>query len=254
MKQIEDYVFPKSELCFWLVDNLKRFKLKFYKAFYFHNQRPFTKKLINKFIPEAGIGLELGCGEKTISPVERTILSDAYESHDGKKALAQVFFLSEAIPYKNSSFSFVVTEHMLEHCVSPIVTLKEIHRILNDQGILFLFLPHKERTFDKFRAGTDSQILIRLYEGKLSQENFLETSYADWKTNVLDKGLAQHYKHYSKEIAIEQGQMHFSAWTPNDIIPLLQYSSFDVLETVDFVSDRPDTFLIVAKKRLTENT
>jgi len=248
MISIDSYKFPKYNSLFWFLDNLRRYKFKFYKAFYFHNRRPYSRLIVRKFLPKNGVGLELGCGERSISPIDKTIMSDAYESHGGKKSLAKVFFPSEKIPFVDESFSFVVTEHMLEHCLDPIISLKEIHRVLSYGGILYLFLPHKERTFDKLRPRTPADQLIAIHEGRASAVDFIEDAYQSWQKNVLSVGGAKHYLAFTKKEAIEQGEMHISVWVPEDVIPLLKYLGMEIMKVVDFVEDRPDSFLIIAKK------
>ena len=77
-----------------------------YKQFWRHVRRPWSRSQICEFAPQ-GVGLEVGCGEWTIAPVRRTILSDAFEEHVGNKSLAKFFFPADIYHIQtNHSHSF----------------------------------------------------------------------------------------------------------------------------------------------------
>jgi SAM-dependent methyltransferase len=49
-------------------------------------------------------------------------------------------------PFPNSSFDVVEADHVLEHLVpDPIVTMREIHRILKPEGLAIIRAPHASR-------------------------------------------------------------------------------------------------------------
>ena len=66
-----------------------------------------------------------------------------------KSTWAQIFgkglFLLD-IPYPDESFTFILSEHVLEHLINPIV-LPEWMRCLCPSGKIILFLPDKDRIF-----------------------------------------------------------------------------------------------------------
>ena len=53
------------------------------------------------------------------------------------------------IPLPNESQDFVVSSHVLEHFANPIKVLLEWDRLLRINGIIFMIVPHKDRTFDR---------------------------------------------------------------------------------------------------------
>ena len=88
---IEEYPFEDGEWAFYSRNIRKKYGWKgWYKQFWRHVRRPWSRSQICEFAPQ-GVGLEVGCGEWTIAPVRRTILSDAFEEHVGNKSLAKVF-------------------------------------------------------------------------------------------------------------------------------------------------------------------
>ena len=133
-KKITDYNFEKNDSLFYFKNVLKNTGWKvFYKLFHRHIRRPWSRNQLQNFA-NSGYGLEIGCGTWTIAPSQRTIFSDAYTSHAGNKSLAQVFFDASEIPYDNESFSFVLSEHVLEHIYNPIKTINEWKRVLKENG------------------------------------------------------------------------------------------------------------------------
>jgi len=64
------------------------------------------------------------------------------------------------IPLPDGSQDFVVSSHVLEHFPNPIKALLEWDRLIRPDGIIFMIVPHRERTFDKHKARTSLQHLI----------------------------------------------------------------------------------------------
>jgi SAM-dependent methyltransferase len=64
------------------------------------------------------------------------------------------------IPLPDESVDFVISSHVLEHLFDPIGALLEWNRVVKRHGIIFMIVPHKERTFDKDRDRTPLSHLI----------------------------------------------------------------------------------------------
>lgn len=71
----------------------------------------------------------------------------------------------------SGSYDFVLSSHVLEHTANPILALTEWARLLKDQGMLVLLLPHKEGTFDHRRPVTTLQHLIADYEAGMAEDD-----------------------------------------------------------------------------------
>ena len=219
----------------------------FIRSFMPHFQRKFSRALLNRFAP-SGPGLELGSGEQTIAPLSRTILSDSYQTHAGANSLAREFFPAENIPYSDAHFQFLLSEHVLEHLPNPIIALREFRRVLKRDGILFLFLPHPERTFDRYRAVTS---LEHLYEDFKRQTSSLGPSEAlhwkEWNEKVLEKNLAPHYRNFTREESLKNNIIHRHVFSPVILATLLVQEGWTILERIDCVPDRSDSFVIICK-------
>lgn len=79
-----------------------------------------------------------------------------------KKAPGRQFF-SEATDLdviESDSYDFILSSHVLEHCANPILALSEWTRLLKENGLLIIFLPRKDHTFDHRRPITTMEHLI----------------------------------------------------------------------------------------------
>jgi hypothetical protein len=104
--KVSDYPFETCDFLFYL-KNLWRdrgFKT-FYQCFNRPLRRSYSRGLIQKYAPH-GLGLELGVGERTICPTQRTVLSDGYTEHGVGKSIAKVFLetIISLIPIKHFLF------------------------------------------------------------------------------------------------------------------------------------------------------
>jgi SAM-dependent methyltransferase len=240
------YPFPPSDYGFFLRNLWGRVGWKaLYKQFRRDHRRPWSRALVRRLAP-SGFGLEVGVGHQTVAPVARTVLSDGYETHGGEGTLAKVFFKFDALPYADGAFAFLLSEHALEHAANPLKVLLEWKRALIPGGVLFLFLPHKDRTFDVERPRTRLSHLIEDFEKGTPDGD--RTHLEEWKRLVLDKGRAPHYGDVRLEEQASTGSIHHHVWTTPDAEEFLRHMGFEVLVSEDRVPDRRDSFVVVARK------
>lgn len=67
---------------------------------------------------------------------------------------------SKMARFPSAIYDFVLASHVLEHIANPILAVSEWTRLLKDQGVLVLLLPHKDKTFDHRRPVTTLEHLI----------------------------------------------------------------------------------------------
>ena len=94
--------------------------------------------------------LELGCANGSFFPLLRRYFKevsgidlnpDSVNIAVQFKYSCQVAFIEE-LPFPDQSFDVVLSRHVLEHTISPVLALKEIHRILRPGGITANITPH----------------------------------------------------------------------------------------------------------------
>jgi SAM-dependent methyltransferase len=82
----------------------------------------------------------------------------------GRAARVDIVASADSIPLSDSSEDFVVSSHVLEHVVDPVRCLLEWDRIVKPGGVIFMIIPHKERTADDSRPRTNLKHLVEDYE------------------------------------------------------------------------------------------
>jgi len=70
---------------------------------------------------------------------------------------------------KDKQYDFLLASHALEHIANPFKAIMEWLRILKDNGIILIILPHKDDTFDHKRPVKDLKHLIKDFELNLGK-------------------------------------------------------------------------------------
>lgn len=92
--------------------------------------------------------------------------------HPGKLPGAQFFCdATDLHLIKNCSYECVLACHSLEHIANPLRALAEWKRVLKEDGLLLLILPHKDGTFDWRRPITPLAHMIEDYENAVGEED-----------------------------------------------------------------------------------
>lgn len=73
---------------------------------------------------------------------------------------------ADRIPVPDASEDFIVSSHVLEHLLDPIRGLLEWDRIVRSGGVIFMIVPHKERTFDEPLPRTPLSHVVADYENR----------------------------------------------------------------------------------------
>lgn len=103
--------------------------------------------------------LDIGCGAGTISRylVERNEVhgldsSQAAVEQARKRGIkAQVFDVTNRLPFEDAIFDIVICKDLLEHLENPQKVLKEIKRVLRTGASLWVSVPNQFNIVDRFR-------------------------------------------------------------------------------------------------------
>jgi SAM-dependent methyltransferase len=71
----------------------------------------------------------------------------------------------------SAKYDFILSSHMLEHTANPLQALSEWTRVLKDDGVLVLVLPHKDGTFDNQRPVTTLDHLIEDFKCEVKEDD-----------------------------------------------------------------------------------
>ena len=125
------------------------------------------------------------------------------------------------IPVASQTQDFVISSHVLEHFENPIAALKEWDRVCKVGGVIFMIVPHKERTFDKNNP----------------------------RTKLLEV-----VKRYQLGIRNTDHSKHFGVWITQDLINIINWMnarclvSWKIVEVEDKDSKVGNGFTIVCRK------
>jgi ubiquinone/menaquinone biosynthesis C-methylase UbiE len=110
---------------------------------------------------------------------------------------------------ENESQNFIIANHVLEHVENPIKAVRSMMRVMRVGGIAYVTLPEKNYTFDKRRALTPLDHLIRDYlegPGWSRREHYL-----DWATNVDHLSGVAAERRVDHLMSVRQN-IHFHVW------------------------------------------
>ena len=114
-----------------------------------------------------------GCNYGKITIWEGNIKEgQTYEYHPNKKKGYQ--FICDAVDLKfipSLSYDFILASHVIEHIANPIKALLEWLRILKENGILLLVVPHRDGTFDHNRPITTLKHLLDDFEKNIKEDD-----------------------------------------------------------------------------------
>lgn len=93
-----------------------------------------------------------------LDPVRR-FLVEAKKNHYSDNFIQTI---GEKIPLRNDSFDLVLQFEVLEHVKNPRATLKETHRILKPNGLLFVTVPNRFFVFETHGMQVCPHVVVQL--------------------------------------------------------------------------------------------
>jgi SAM-dependent methyltransferase len=147
----------------------------------------------------------------------------------------------------DGSVDFVVANHLMEHLEDPIAGLLEFQRVLRPDGVVYLALPDKRRTFDCDRELTPVEHLLD--EHRQGAQDNRRRHYVDWATRVDKKDEAH------AAALLEQGySIHFHVWRADTFLDFLVAArrefglDFEIAQFAGLETEEDDEFILVLVK------
>jgi len=153
------------------------------------------------------------------NPVEDTAYRQEQIRNCGKVMKVDILGQADRLPFRDNSFDFIISSHMIEHAYDPISTIFEWGRVA--RKYLYFIVPHKERTFDRDRDVTPLATLIARYNNR---------------PNILPE----------EEGVVAPGG-HFSVWTTKEFVEMIKYINLKVIATQDVDDKVGNGFAVVVK-------
>uniref|UniRef100_A0A914PQ29 Methyltransferase type 11 domain-containing protein n=1 Tax=Panagrolaimus davidi TaxID=227884 RepID=A0A914PQ29_9BILA len=105
----------------------------------------------------------------------------------GKYLTIDVNASGDKLPFKNETYDFVISSHAIEHFYDPIKTINEWFRVIKKNGYIFMIIPHKERTFDKYKNRTTLNELLERHKNPKPMKVDLSGHFNVWITEDFIK-------------------------------------------------------------------
>jgi SAM-dependent methyltransferase len=147
------------------------------------------------------------------------------------------------------SQDFVIATHVIEHFPDPLLALKNMWRVLRNDGILYLGAPDKRFTFDLHRPITPFEHLVRDFEqgAALSRREHVR-DYFSLSCGVEEGPELE--KKISEEMALEHSSFHHHVWDAKAFLNfLMRAGSYLKLNwSMEFFWHLKTDILVVLKK------
>jgi SAM-dependent methyltransferase len=222
---------------------------------------------VARWIPRGAIGVEIGAWKSPV-PGLTPVYVDRYAEFGGEPCRADYQGDATALPFHDHSLDYVVTSHVLEHVANPVAALAEWCRVLRPGGIIYLLVPDRRLTWDRFRKLTPVDHLLEDFARGTTAvdathiEDFVRG--VDWTTFSPDTPPADVPRKQQELMAVYQaavaaGQeinIHFHVFEPGnlrDLIsrlqPRLHWELIDECE--HFPASAPNGYLVILRVRKT---
>ena len=146
--------------------------------------------------------------------------------------------------FADESVDFIIANHVLEHIEDPIGALKAFMRITRAGGIIFLTIPDARHSFDRLRARTTVEHLLRDHtDGPRCSR---DQHYAEWATYIEGIG-PEGVPARAAEYAAADAHHHFHVWELESFLALLATLRLDC--DLTHAQMNRDEFAIVLRKR-----
>lgn len=120
------------------------------------------------------------------------------------------------LPFKDNTWDFVINSHVIEHFYDPVASIKEWLRVVKPGGLVYMIVPHKERTFDKDRPRTTLAEIIQNHD-------------------FPNPPVPDHHGHYS-------------VWITQDFIDICDHYGWPIVAVQDVDDKVGNGFTVVIKK------
>jgi len=119
----------------------------------------YQKKIITQLMGYSGKTiLDVGCGCAPISSlltkrskivgIDLSELALREASQNGVSCI--IASIENGLPFRSKKFDFVLLTEVIEHIFDPVSLLKEIHRVLKDEGIIVCSVPNSSFILNRF--------------------------------------------------------------------------------------------------------
>jgi SAM-dependent methyltransferase len=111
----------------------------------------------------------------------------------GEAMKVDVVSAGDKLPFKDKSYDFVISSHVIEYFYNPIDAIREWERVAT--MYIFMIVPHKMRTFDRDKPLTTVRELIKRKSGVAGDKHWSFWDMETFMELMVHMGLNVVYKH-----------------------------------------------------------
>lgn len=185
-------------------------------------------KLAHRYLDDL-VGIEIGgsahnpfnlpnCLNVDYTDSMDTIFKQAEFELCGEKMSVDVVADGSNLPFKDATYDYVISSHVIEHIFDPIKAVKEWLRVIKPGGYIFTIAPLKESVPYENRPITKLQELIDRHEGKLKPEDIKMSEEEHW--DILEGNLS---KECTAGIIANHETGHFTVFDLDLFIEMCKY-------------------------------
>lgn len=159
-------------------------------------------------------------------------------------------YVTEASDLKaiaDASYDFVLSSHCIEHLANPIQGLNEWIRVLKQDGLLVLLVPHKDGTFDHRRPVTSFEHLLQDFDANMTEHDLTHLDEI-LKLHDLEQdpgaGTFEEFRERSQR-NFENRCLHQHVFDTRLAVELVNHAKLQILAVELF---RPCHIVVIAKK------
>ena len=146
----------------------------------------------------------------------------------------------------DGSLDFVVANHVIEHTEDPLAALAAWLRVLRDGGVAFVAVPDMRRTFDRYRAETTADHVLRDHrEGPAGSR---AGHFEEWAAKVMG---APDPAAEGARLDADGEEIHFHAWTREGFAELLGVARAELPVEFEVAALEPNRHEFIAVLRRT---
>ncbi len=152
---------------------------------------------------------------------------------------------------ETNSKDFVILNHVFEHLANPIKALQEFDRVLRKDGIAFLAIPEKTRTFDKNRPRTALEHIIEDYKSPSQERDYEHFREFAW----IHYSDAASQEKEAKRLRDTNYSIHYHVFIEEDVVNLVNrcneqwITHFSIIDKKSLLRNPADNeFILILKK------
>jgi predicted SAM-dependent methyltransferase len=149
----------------------------------------------------------------------------------------------------DNSLDFIIANHVIEHLINPIETIKIFNSKLLVGGLIFLAIPDKRFTFDKSRNLTSFSHLKSIYQKGFDDQ--IDKHYIEC-AKTYPKLTNQEVKRKAKELKLSNQSIHYHTFQKENFLQIVSYlENIGIpVRLVNLTNSHPNTgeFIVILKK------